>query len=82
MIFFSPKLQFFWKPNSKRYFQLNIRTENPGLFMHEVGVVCFRQITAPGPFVPNAVTVFISDCGASWSTKPRAAALIGSQCNC
>lgn len=50
--------------------------------MHEVGVVCFRQIIAPGPFVPNPVAVFISDCVASWSMKPCGAELTGSQCNC
>ena len=33
--FFRPKCTTFWKPNFKRYFQANVRTENLGLFMQK-----------------------------------------------
>ena len=78
--FLRPKCTTFWKPNSKRYFQANVRTENLGLFMHKGDAAGFRQILAPGPSLRKSLPVFMSECGASWMMKPRGVAVIGSQC--
>ena len=75
-----PKCTTFWKPNSKRYFQANVRTENLSLFMHKGDAAGFRQILAPGPSLHKSLPVFMSECRASWMMKPRGVAVIGSQC--
>ena len=77
--FFRPKCTTSWKPNSKHYFQANVRTEHLGLFVHKGDAAGFRQILAPGPSLRKSVAGSISECGASWLMKPHGVAVIGSQ---
>lgn len=79
IIFFHPKCTTFWKPNSKCYFQANVRTEHLGLFVHKGDAAGFRQILAPGPSLRKSVAVSISECRASWLMKPHGVAVVGSQ---